>query len=112
MEELRSLVHPYYWVNIILSTSYILCKFISPACKAVFGGDCDVEMRQTEILFFLLIVVMVRARKTGSMSVVAYLTNSFMYCKVANTVLWFLAYKPYGFAFLLLFIRKLYLYIY
>jgi len=52
---------------------------------------------------------MVRARKHGSMNVVSYLNNSFMYCKVANTVLWFSAWKPYGFAFAFFFLLQAFL---
>jgi len=105
-DDVKALIHPYYWVNIILSLSYIICKFVEPLCILLFQGECTVENRQTEILFFLLMVIMVRARKTGSMSLIAYLTNSFMYCKVANAVLWFIAYKPYGMIFLVLFLLQ------
>jgi len=41
------------------------------------------------------------------MTMIAYLTNSFMYCKVANSVLWFFAFKPYGLFFMFLFLCAL-----
>jgi len=99
MDNLKRLVHPYFLVNIVLRLSYLVCKFLQPLCDVLFAGDCEMDMKQGEILFFLLVVVMVRARKHGAMNVVSYLNNSFMYCKVANTVLWFSAWKPYGFIF-------------
>ena len=34
---------------------------------------CELDMRETEILFFLLVVIMIRSRKTGSTALVAYL---------------------------------------
>lgn len=102
MESLKELSHPYYPVNILLSLSYPMAKLIPPLCSFVFDGDCEFEDQDTQILFFLLVVVMIRARKTGSMSMVAYLTNSFMYCKVANCFLWFFSFKPYGLFFMLL----------
>jgi len=102
MESLKELSHPYYPVNILLSLSYPICKLVPPLCGFVFDGDCEFEDQDTQILFFLLVVVMIRARKTGSMSMVAYLTNSFMYCKVANCLLWFFVFKPYGLFFMLL----------
>lgn len=105
-EDLKTLTHPYYIVNLILSLSFITCKFIPPICNVVFAGDSSFEMRETEILFFLLMIVMIRARKTGSLTIVAYLTNAFVYCKVANTVLWFFTYKPYGLLYLFLFLSK------
>ena len=48
-------------------------------------------MRETEILFFLLVVIMIRSRKTGSTGLVAYLSNGFIYAKGANIILYFLA---------------------
>ena len=48
-------------------------------------------MRETEILFFLLVVIMIRSRKTGSTALVAYLSNGFVYAKGANIILFFLA---------------------
>jgi len=100
--ELKGLLHPYYLVNIFLCSSYLLAKFVPALCNLFFSGDCELEMKQTEILFFLLVIIMIRARKTGSMGLLAYLSNAFMYCKAANTVLWFISYKPYGIAFVVL----------
>jgi len=105
-ESLQELKHPYYIINILLSLSYPICKIVAPICALVFDGECAFEGRETEILFFMLLIVMARARKTGSMSMVAYLTNSFMYCKVANCALWFFAFKPYGLFFLVLFLLQ------
>ena len=47
--------------------------------------------RESEILFFLLIVVVIRTKKAGSVTMINYLTSSFMYNKVANLILWFYA---------------------
>ena len=105
--QLISVLHPYYIVNILMSTAFLACKSIRPLCDVVFNGNCEFEGRQTEILFFLLMVVMLRARKTGSMTFIAYLNNSFVYCKVANLVLWFLSFKLYGLVYLVLFLGKL-----
>ena len=45
---------------------------------------CELDMRETEILFFLLVVIMIRSRKTGSTALVAYLRYvvwcHWMYC--------------------------------
>lgn len=40
---------------------------------------------------FLAVVVVFRTRKTGSTSMLPYLTASFMYCKIANLILFFYA---------------------
>ena len=59
-------------------------------------------MWKTEILFFLLVVIMIRSRKTGSTGVVAYLTNGFIYAKGANIILFFLADPRLGLVFIIM----------
>ena len=52
--------------------------------------DCELDSRENEILFFLLIVVMIRSRKTGaSNSMTSYFASGFVYAKVANLILFF-----------------------
>jgi hypothetical protein len=63
-DELRQLVKPYYWINIILCLSFIFCKLVDPICSTLFSHygneSCELDMRENEILFFLLIIVMIR----------------------------------------------------
>jgi hypothetical protein len=70
-KDLQLLVKPYYWVNILLSLTYIgskktpiLCDYLHPY---LFPHEevCEFDSRETEILFFLMIVIMIRSRKTG-----------------------------------------------
>lgn len=91
-DDFRQLLKPYYWFNILLSASYIACKLTSPVCTFMFpSSSCELDNRETEILFFLIIVVMLRSRKTGSLTMINYLSSSFMYTKIANLILWFYA---------------------
>ncbi|XP_060532812.1 thioredoxin-related transmembrane protein 2 homolog [Cylas formicarius] len=84
------LLKPYYLVNIILSLSYITLKRTPGICNYLFNSDtCEFDGRETEILFFLLIVVMIRTRKSGSVTMISYLSSSFIYIKLANLILWF-----------------------
>jgi len=63
---------------------------VPPFCHVVFpGGECELEWKESEILFFLLVVVMMKNRKTGNMSMLSYISSSFMYCKAANVLLYF-----------------------
>ncbi|KAG6453752.1 hypothetical protein O3G_MSEX008302 [Manduca sexta] len=95
--DLRQLLKPYYWINIILSISYIVCKRTSVICNFLFeNSDCELDSRETEILFFLIIVVMLRTRKAGSVTMVNYLSSSFVYTKIANLILWLYADIRYG----------------
>ncbi|XP_053695414.1 thioredoxin-related transmembrane protein 2 homolog [Sabethes cyaneus] len=89
------LIKPYYWVNILMSISYIAAKRAPMICNYLWTylfnqqDQCELDGRETEILFFLLIVVMIRTRKTGSVTMINYLTSSFTYTKIANLGLWF-----------------------
>lgn len=91
-KDLLLLVKPYYWVNILLSLSYLIAKRAPWACSRLLpidkDGECELDSRETQILFFLAIVIMMRTRKTGSVTMINYLTSSFLYTKVANMVLW------------------------
>ena len=94
-KDCRLLVKPYYWVNLLLSFSYIIAKKTPVLCTILhpylFSLEeiCEFDGRETEILFFLIIVVMIRSRKTGSVTMINYMTSSFVYTKVANVILWF-----------------------
>ncbi|XP_072941230.1 thioredoxin-related transmembrane protein 2 homolog [Epargyreus clarus] len=95
--DLKQLLKPYYWVNILLSISYVTAKRTGIICNFLFPeSDCELDSRETEILFFLIIVVMLRTRKAGSVTMVNYLSSSFVYTKVANLILWLYADVRYG----------------
>lgn len=88
------LCKPYYLVNILLSLSYLAAKKVPFVCNILFPSSspqCELDSRESEILFFLLIVVVIRTKKAGSVTMINYLTSSFMYNKVANLILWFYA---------------------
>lgn len=92
--EIRQLFHPYYILNMLLAVSFLCMKLTRPVCEYLFAvgpEQCELDMRETEILFFLLVVIMIRSRKTGSTGLVAYLSNGFIYAKGANIILYFLA---------------------
>lgn len=101
-KDLILLTKPYYWVNILLSVSYLLAKKTPGICAYLFTpkeSECELDSRETEILFFLAIVVMIRTRKTGSVTMINYLTSSFIYTKIANLILWAYADYLYGVVF-------------
>ncbi|PSN33186.1 Thioredoxin-related transmembrane protein 2 [Blattella germanica] len=106
-KDLVLLLKPYYFVNIVLSLSYLAAKKLPIVCSLVFPNDssqCELDSRESEILFFLLIVVMIRTKKAGSVTMINYLTSSFMYNKVANLILWFYADIRLGIAYGILFV--------
>lgn len=111
-KDLILLVKPYYWVNILLSVSYLVAKKAPGICTYLFTAtkkveaesECELDSRETEILFFLAIVVMIRTRKTGSVTMINYLTSSFIYTKIANLILWGYADYLYGMIFAVIFV--------
>ncbi|XP_050529913.1 thioredoxin-related transmembrane protein 2 homolog [Daktulosphaira vitifoliae] len=101
-KELLILLKPYYWVNIILTCSYVFCKKCEIICNILFvqnENSCQLDTRELEILIFLMIVVMIRTRKAGSVTMINYLSSSFIYSKSANILLWFYADVRYGLFF-------------
>jgi hypothetical protein len=70
-KDLVILMKPYYWFNIFLSLTYIIAKKTPLLCNYLqpylFPQEdaCELDGRETEILFFLMIVIMIRSRKTG-----------------------------------------------
>lgn len=64
----------------------------------MFGcySNCLYLQKELEILLFLMIVVMIRTRKAGSVTMTAYLSSSFLYTKAANLLLWFYADVRFG----------------
>jgi hypothetical protein len=72
---------------------------------------CELDMRETEILFFLLVVIMIRSRKTGSVTMISYLSSGFTYAKGANLILFFLADPRLGLVYLICFLLQVFLYL-
>jgi len=107
--ELRQLFHPYYIVNLILAFSFIFLKLTRPFCEMLFNPGpevCEFDMRETEVLFFLIVVIMIRSRKTGNVSMINYLSSGFMYAKCANLILFFMSDPRLGLVYSLLFLLQ------
>jgi len=107
--DLRQLCHPYYLVNLMLGGSFLFLKLVHPICEYLFAPgpeQCELDMRETEILFFLLVVIMIRSRKTGSTTMISYLSSGFMYAKCANIILFFLSDPRLGLVYVLCFLLQ------
>ncbi|CAH0548904.1 unnamed protein product [Brassicogethes aeneus] len=104
-KDFKLLVKPYYLINILMSLSYVILKNIPGVCNFIFRTDvCEFDGRETEILFFLVVVVMIRSRKSGSVTMINYLSASFVYTKIANCILWYHADIYMGAGYTLLFL--------
>lgn len=99
-QELIAVRNPYYWINLIVCLSYIIAKRIPATCGVLFKHEhCDLDGRETEILFFLVSVVAIRTRRSGSVSIADYLSASYTYARLANLALWWYADARLGIAF-------------
>ena len=61
---------------------------------------------ESEVLFFMLVIIMFRTRKSGSRNLLAYISVFNMYAKVCNVVLWFSCDIVYGIIYIILVISK------
>ncbi|KAI1292041.1 Thioredoxin-related transmembrane protein 2 -like protein [Halotydeus destructor] len=88
--EIRRLVHPHYLINMFLALSFIVLKNLKPVCGYIFK-ECDLDYRETEILFFTLVVIIFRTRKQGAVNFLPYISTACMLGKIGNVVLFFYA---------------------
>ncbi|XP_066907526.1 thioredoxin-related transmembrane protein 2 homolog [Halyomorpha halys] len=105
--DLKLLLKPYYIINLLMSLGYLVAKKMPGVCNILFSSAkpvCELDSRETEILFFLAVVVMIRSRKTGSVTMLNYLTSSFVYTKIANLILWFYSDVRMGLVYGVLFV--------
>jgi hypothetical protein len=90
----------------------VSCLFDNKALNLLNSQEtCELDMRETEILFFLLVVIMIRSRKTGSVTMISYLSSGFTYAKGANLILFFLADPRLGLVYLICFLLQVFLFL-
>lgn len=88
--ELKRLIHPHHIINFILAFSYLFTKLVRPFCNILYPqSGCELDFKETEILIFLAVIVLLRSKKRGAVQVVPYLTSLCMYTKLANIALFF-----------------------
>lgn len=90
LKEFKRLIHPHHIINIALAVSYLFTKLVHPFCTILYPkSGCELEFKETEILFFLVVIVLLRTKKSGAVQMVPYLTSLCMYAKLANIALFF-----------------------
>ncbi|XP_003745086.1 thioredoxin-related transmembrane protein 2 homolog [Galendromus occidentalis] len=95
--EVQRLFHPHYLLTVILATIFFPLRICAPVCEILFPDKgCQLDYRETEILFFLIIVILFRTRKLATTSLVPYVSAASMYTKVAMVILFFYNDVRYG----------------
>nr|XP_045584416.1 thioredoxin-related transmembrane protein 2 homolog [Procambarus clarkii] len=104
LDDLKQLAHPYHVINLLMSLSFLFSKYVPGVCEVLFPADqCgELSMWESEVLFFMLVIIMFRSRKSGSRNMVAYISVFNMYAKICNIVLWFTADVVYGIIYIIL----------
>ncbi|ESN92101.1 hypothetical protein HELRODRAFT_194375 [Helobdella robusta] len=86
-------LHPHYIGNLFLSVVFFILKTCEPFCSAIFE-DCQLELREWELMTFMGCVIVMKNRKTPSYSL--YIQTVCMFAKMLSSVL-FLRQNPlYG----------------
>ena len=92
-EDARHWISCHYILNIIACIVYVILKVWEPSCLALFGlnenGKCELGWRDTEVLMFLAIVIVLKNRKWKPLTAVEYVSNIFLFGKLANFLLFF-----------------------
>lgn len=89
-KDLKKLIHPHHIINVILAFSYLFSKLVRPFCSILYPkSGCELDFRETEILTFLAVIVVLRSKKRGAVQMVPYLSSLCMYAKLANIALFF-----------------------
>jgi len=93
LADLRTLSHPFYITNILLALTFVLAK-LTPACEYLFTNtkeSCEegFSMWESEVYFFLLVIIMFRSRKQDTRNMISYLSLASTYTKACNFILWF-----------------------
>lgn len=96
--DLRKVVHPHYLVNFLLAISYLVLKLVPPICSCLFK-TCELEHRDSEILFFTIVILMFRTRKQGRTTFLPYFASACMFMKIGNVLLFFSNGPVFGITF-------------
>lgn len=83
-KNLARFSHPHYILNLLLSVVFFGLKTISPVCDYLFE-DCQLELREWELLTFLGCIIVMKNRKQPSL--IAYLGTACMFSKMLSAVL-------------------------
>ncbi|VDO97242.1 unnamed protein product [Soboliphyme baturini] len=88
-EELGRIASFHHVFNIILCLSFYFTKTVPPICRLLYGSDvkCGINEREYQVLLLLAVIIYSKNRRATSW--VHYLSNVFLFTKVANMVLFY-----------------------
>jgi thiol-disulfide isomerase/thioredoxin len=93
--ELKRILRLHYITNILLAISFVFLKNVWPFCQLLFNS-CQLDYRETEILFFTAVIIVFRTRKQGAVQLLPYVSTACMLAKMGNVLLYFYSDPVYG----------------
>lgn len=104
--ELKEWCSPHYVLNFVACLLYVVSKTVEPICYALYEpnaeGECQLDWRDTEVLMFLCLVVVLKNRRWKPLTSVEYVSNLVLFGKCANALLFFRQDLRWGTIYLLL----------
>lgn len=82
VEQLMVMLHPHYVCNLLLSVSFFILKTTAPFCYVIFD-NCELEIREWELLTFLGCIIVLKNRKQASYNM--YVSTVCMFAKLIST---------------------------
>ncbi|TMS40024.1 hypothetical protein L596_006461 [Steinernema carpocapsae] len=102
LAEVKHILNGHYLLNIVLCLLFPITKGVVGICEFVYpeGTECGVDSREHEILIFLAVIIIWKNRKATNW--LHYLSNVFLFSKIASTFLFLRADPIVGTAYVLL----------
>uniref|UniRef100_A0A0B6ZLZ9 Thioredoxin domain-containing protein n=1 Tax=Arion vulgaris TaxID=1028688 RepID=A0A0B6ZLZ9_9EUPU len=99
INDFRPLANAHYGTNLILAILYFILKYTPKVCDVLFN-TCQLEMREWEWLTFMACVVVLKNRKTPTVS--EYVSTACLFVKTLSVICFFNYNPAYGILYILL----------
>ncbi|XP_057306912.1 thioredoxin-related transmembrane protein 2-A-like [Hydractinia symbiolongicarpus] len=91
MEAITSYLSTHYFLNMLACILFLITRCNYFLCTMLFElseeGECQLDWRDTEILMFLCLVLVIKNRRWKPISNREYIANTFLFGKCANALL-------------------------
>ncbi|KAG5451280.1 Thioredoxin- transmembrane protein 2 [Clonorchis sinensis] len=82
--NMRVLLHPFYIVNVLLSTVFFISKTVPPLCTTIYDS-CQIDFHEYELLIFLGSFIALRNKR--QFSIPDYLSHFCLFAKILSLIM-------------------------
>lgn len=100
---LRQLLHPFYAINILLSTMFFFTKTVPPMCTVMYK-TCHIDFQEYELLIFLGSFVALRSKR--QFSIPDYLSHFCLFAKILSVYMFWKQNAVYAIGYALLWLMQ------